>query len=537
MKLEISGRSLRRYVSTSLAVTALVTMAVAGAGCGGGKSSERKDATTTISTAPASKGGTLKLARSIEPATFNPFTCPCDNGSWQTMVQVFDTLVEFMPGTTDAKPGLATGWDANSNHTQFTFHLRPAKFSDGTAVTSADVKYSLDRAKSPKATFYSLYSVIKSVSAPDASTVVVRLRAPTPNFPWYVGFPATSIVPRALIERLGDEQFGERPIGSGAFAIKRWVKGQVVELARNPHYWRKGQPYLDGVKMTYVPNDNTRVLALLSGDVDAVDAVPFSQGEQVDTSGKAKVLFQDSSAMYVVWLNQHHEPLDELVVRQALSYATPKEQLKQAVFHGKADVANANMPKLRDWSANVKAYPFDVEKAKQLMARSSKPNGFGLTISIVAGDQTTKQVAQVLQEAWRKIGVSVSVQQYDDATWATRRRNYQYQAAIPLVDVFTSDLPVQDEFAKLLFDNPETHNARTFWTDPAASQLVERAIHTPDASEQPALWEQLQKRTMENPSSVPLVFPPYRGAARSNVHGLQYVQVGWWRLEQASLKR
>jgi peptide/nickel transport system substrate-binding protein len=529
---------LPRVLRPMLCLGALVVLGVAFTACGGSDSSSGETSgAQTVDTAPAATGGTLRLARSIEPVSLNPLTCACENGSLQTMAAIFDTLVEFQPGSNDALPGLATRWDVSDDQRTFTFHLRRAQFSDGTDVTSDDVKYTLDRARKPDAPYGGLYAGITSVTAPDPSTVVVKLSKPTPSFPYYVGFPATAIVSKAAIEKVGDRAFAEHPVGSGAFKLDRWVKGQEVDLVRNEHYWDPGKPYLDGVKMLYVPNDNTRVLDLLSGDVDAVDAVPFSQVDQVDSSGQARVLFQDSSGMYNVWLNERVRPLDELDVRQALNYATPKDQIVQTVFHGKVDVANANLPKLKFWSSSVKPYPYDLAKARALMARSSMPDGFDLSISIVSGDNTTKQVVQILQEAWKQIGVNVTVQQYDIGTITERRSTYQYQGYMPLPDVFTSDLSVPDEFAQLLFATPdaEPFNGRTFWRDAKATSLVNQAIHTPDPSQQADLWAQLQQETMDNPSNVPLVFPKYRAASRNDVRGFQYVLVGWWRLEQVSI--
>jgi peptide/nickel transport system substrate-binding protein len=526
-------------------MSAMVAMLVAGAmivtlgACGGKTQSTAptNDAARKLDTTPASKGGTLRLARSIEPVTLNPFICPCENGSLQTMAQIYDTVVEFMPGTSDAKPGLATRWDASPDKKTFTFHLRDAKFSDGSPVTSTDVKYTLDRVNTPKNLYYGMYGVIKRVSAPDRATVVVTLKRSTPGFPWYLGFPAAAIVSKAALEKVGDKAFGQQPVGSGAFMLKRWIKGQVVELVRNPHYWRAGQPYLDAVKMLYVPNDNTRTLDLLSGSVDAVDAVPFSQVKQVDNSGKAKVLFQLSSGMYNVWFNESYKPLNELAVRQALNYATPVTQIQKVVFGGLPEIMNANMPKLKYWSAKVKPYTYDVDRAKQLLAKSTRPNGFNLTIELVSGDETSKQVAQILQDSWAKLGVKVALRQFDLGTLNTRVANYQHQAYMTLPDIYTSDLPIPDEFANILFNAPGTRNAWTWHNDPVATRLTDRAIHATNESQQAELFAQLQQRTMDDPSSVPLIFPPYRAAARSNVKGFQYVQTGWWRLEQVSIKR
>jgi peptide/nickel transport system substrate-binding protein len=342
-----------------------------------------------------------------------------------------------------------------------------------------------------------------------------------------------------VIEEVGDDAYGKHPVGSGAFMLKRWVKGQVVELVRNPHYWRSGQPYLDTVEMRYVPDDNTRTLDLMSGNVDAVDAVPFSQVGQVESSGDARVLLQLSSGMYNVWLNERYAPLGEKGVRQALNYATPLREIQQVVFDGRAEIANANMPKLKYWSAAVKPYAYDLDRARALLARSAKPDGFDLTIDLVAGDQTSKQVAQILQEAWSKIGVTVKLRQSDLGTLNTRVAAFEYEAYMTLPDIYTSDLPIPDEFAGILFLTTDTpsRNGWTWYNNPEAERIAQQAIHAKDAAEQPALWKQLQEVTLEDPSAVPLIFPPYRAGYRSNVKGYQYVQTGWWRLEQVSLER
>jgi peptide/nickel transport system substrate-binding protein len=537
MHLRATRRALRPLVGLLAAIGVIAALGA----CGGSAKEGGTNAVSgqTVDTAPASSGGTLRLARSLEPVTLNPLTCGCENGSWQTIVQLYDTLVEFMPGTTDIAPGLAKSWDVSADKKTFTFHLRRAQFSDGTPVTVDDVKYSLERAADPRAPYYQVFSVIDEVTAPDASTIVVQLKRPTIGFLWYAGFPAAAVVPKSAIERAGDDAFGRRPIGSGAFMLKRWVKGQVVELVRNPHYWRRGQPYLDGVTMLYVPNDNTRTLDLISGNVDAVDAVPFSQVDQVNSSGQARARYELSSGSYNVWFNERAKPLQEKAVRQALNYATPLREIRTVVFRDQSEIANGVLPKLKAWSASVRPYDLDLAKARALMARSSSPGGFSLTIDVVSGDDTSKQVVQILQDAWSKIGVDVKVRQSDFGSVYTRIGAFEYQAFMFPPDAYTSDLPIQDEFAKFTFNDIASplHNAWTWYDNPTAARLADDAIHAPDEATQVDLYAQLQRVTMEDPPAVPLIFPPYRPAARTNVHGYQYVQTGWWRLEQVSLAR
>jgi peptide/nickel transport system substrate-binding protein len=533
--------AMRPVVRAWLGLLAAVGIAVTMGACGNSSNDAGSTGASaqTVDTTPVSRGGTLRLARSIEPATLNPFYNLEGNGSLQTMAAIYDTLVEFTPGSLDAKPGLATSWDVSADKKTFTFHLRDAKFSDGSPVTSADVKYSLARLITPKNPYYAMFGLMKRIETPDPSTIVVTLKQPTIGFPTYVGFPGASIVSKAAIGRLGDAAFSRHPVGSGPFKLKRWVKGQVVELVRNPYYWRRGQPYLDGVKLLYVPNDNTRTLDLLSGNADAVDAVPFSQVDQVNNSGDSKVLIQDSVGMYMVLLNEKVKPLDETEARQALNYATPLEQIRQTVFGGRVEVMNAVFPKMKYWSADVKPYEYDLDKAKELLASSSQPHGFDLTLNIISGDDTSKQVGQILQDSWGKIGVDVSLRQLDLGTFYTRILGSQYEAVLPIPDGATSDIPNPDEWANLLFNSNDTigHNNFTWYANKAIARLSMQAIHTTDAAEQERLFAKLQQASLDDPLTVPLVFMPYRSAARSNVHGFQYVPTGWWRLEQVSLER
>jgi peptide/nickel transport system substrate-binding protein len=528
----------RRVAILVLSIAIGACMAVGIAACGSsGDAEPASGAGEAVDTTAVSKGGTLRLARSIEPVTLNPVVCECENGSLQVMAQIYDQLIEFMPGSEAPEPGLATDWDVSPDKKTFTFHLRPAKFSDGTPVTSEDVKYTLERIKIPTNNYYTLYGLMKSVTTPDPSTVVVTLSRPTIGFPYYLGFPEASIVPKDTVEEVGDNAFGQHPIGSGAFMLKRWVKGTVVELVKNPYYWREGQPYLDKVELLYAPNDNTRTLDLISGNVDAVDAIPYSQVEQVENSGEATVLFQLSSGMYPIWLNEKVAPLDEKVVRQALNYATPLEQIRSVVFHDRSELANAAMPKLKYWSDGVKPYPYDPGKAKELLAKSSQPEGFDLKLTLIAGDETSKQIAQIVQEAWGELGIDVSLQQTDFGTLYERAANGDTEASMFLPDILTSDIPIPDEFAQGLFNtlNEPFHNGWTWYDNPTAAKLADEATHAPDEATQEQLFQELQRVTMEDPPSVPLIFPQYRPAFRSNVHGYQYVQTGWWRLEQVSV--
>jgi len=219
----------------------------------------------------------LKFARNFEPVTLGPFGA-ADNGTIWTIMMIYDQLVEYQAGSLTPQPGLAQSWEFKDGGKTVVFHLRSAKFSDGSPVTAADVKFSLDRFKDPKVNnlLPFLATSIASISAPSPSTIVMKLKRPDGALLSNLSVFPASITPKAIVTKLGDKAFAQKPVGSGPFVFEQWVRGQYLKMSRNPHYWKPGKPYLDGVEFDYITNDNTRILKLQSGEVDVAESIPFS---------------------------------------------------------------------------------------------------------------------------------------------------------------------------------------------------------------------------------------------------------------------
>ena len=240
----------------------LTTSVFVATGCGGGST---PSSSTTASALPTQAGGNLVFARAFEPVTFDPLATEGDNGSIWDMAQIYDQLVEYVPGSLDVKPGLAESWSVSSDGLTYTFKLRSAKFSDGSPVTAADVKYSIDRFGSPEtnAAFAGFIAAqYASSSTPDDTTLIIKLKKPDNGFLAALATPIASIYPEKAQKAAGSK-FGESPVGSGPFKLAKWVRGKYVKLSRNTHYWKANRPFLDSVTINYVPNDNTRILQLL----------------------------------------------------------------------------------------------------------------------------------------------------------------------------------------------------------------------------------------------------------------------------------
>jgi peptide/nickel transport system substrate-binding protein len=534
-----SGRSLGRSI---LCLALLTLSGTAVAACGGSGSGGNAAAGHTQTGSwggvinPGGKpvhGGTLTVDQYAAPigvSSLHDLFSP-DTPTLQVVAQIEDELVEFRPGQLDPSPGLAKSWTVSPDGLTYTFHLRQAKFSNGMSFTSTDVKYTLDLARSPKSFFHdSLYGVIKNVATPDPSTAVVTLSKPTPGFIYSLGNLAAGIVPSKLVKSEGINKYNNHPIGTGPFVLKRWVKNQEIDLVRNPLYWRSGLPYLNAVKLRVTPNDNTRVLDVQSGTVDVADVIPFSQVKTVNSGQAAKVLVAPGGDMYVIWITSTRKPLSELPVRQALNYATPVKSIANVVFGGVAPTMNTVYPKVKFWSSKSPAYTYDLAKAKSLLAKSSVPNGFSATIDVTSTDQASNQVAQIVQQAWAKIGVKLRIQRLDGGTLSTNWSKGDSELTLFTPGSFSTDVPVDDEFTTLLFNSPETNNLYTFLKDPAAAKLTAKATSELSTADRARDFAQLQAMTMQDPPVVPLVYTPNRAAVRNDVHNFNYILAGsyWW---------
>src|SRR5579864_3026909 len=304
----------------------------------------RASAAERLAMAAPIRGGVLRMARNEEAQSFDPVV-PGDNGSIYSIQQIFDQLTRINKTSSFVAPSLAQSWDISADRKTYTFHLRNAKFSNGAPVTADDVIFSLKRTFDPKVCFYSfLFTAVTAIKKLNSNTIQLVLSEPVTPLLESLSVFAAAIVPRAVVTK-DPKGFAQNPIGSGAFALKQFSKGQFTHLVRNVHYWQPGKPYVDEVMMDYVPDDNTRILNLQAGQSDVATLIPYAQISSVDHGSSTRVQIDPLFRWDGIWLNEAHKPIGDKKVRQALNYATDKEALVQRLLFNQAEVANHMMPK------------------------------------------------------------------------------------------------------------------------------------------------------------------------------------------------
>jgi peptide/nickel transport system substrate-binding protein len=519
-------------------VAALILLGACTSSNGGGGNGGGGSNASTVSACSGSprSGGSLVFARAYETTTINPLELG-DSGSIFSEELIYNTLVRPDPnGTPHVVPGLADTWKVSSDRLDYSFHIRNnAKWSTGTPVTAQDVKFSLDRWADPKinTSFSFLADGYKGTEVVDPHNLVIHMSKPVAAILDYISIYPAMIVPEQLVKSQGDA-FWNKPVGSGPFMVQEFVRGDHLTLVKNPYYWEPGKPYLDQVRLDFVTDDNTRMLDLQSGQAQVAENVPYLQSASIDAAPDVHVQANEIPRFEPVFFNVKSGPLADPTVREALSLASDREAINKAVFGGVGTIPNSWLTAGLEFTAPnsvVPPYQYDLPKAKSLMASSSVPNGFDLTLLYPAGDAVDKQLATLLQSQWGQIGVRLKLEAVDQAALWNRYYAYDYQAAINTA-VWTSDVPVPDELGAIF--GPAYDGFFTGWKNPSWP-LVQKALVAPE-SQRSALWVEIQKAMMNQPPPwVNLLWVPQLTGVADNVCDMKLNLLGAYRLEDAWL--
>ena len=479
-------------------------------------------------TSVAEAAGVLTIGRREDGTTFDPIATAQNIDFW-VFSNVYDVLVRVDKSGTKLEPGLAESWTVSEDGTEYTFKMRSAKFSDGSDITSEDAKYSLTRIRDDAGSLWSdSYQIIKSMETPDAQTLVVKLSGPSAPFMASLAMPGASILSKAGMEEMGAEAYAERPIGSGAFSVEDWLRGDRVILAKNPHFWEAGRVSLDGVEWISIPDDNTRILKVQAGEIDAAIFVPFARIEDLKQDPNLKVLLDQSTREDHLLINHESGALAQKEVRQALDMAIDKQSIVDAVTFGIGEVAYSYIPKgsLYHYADNLQR-PYDPEKAKQMLADAGASD-LSLDYLVRAGDQVDEQIAVLLQQQLGQAGITVNLSKMDPSqTWDMLVAG-EYDISVMY---WTKDVIDPDQKTTFVLGHDSNQNYMTRYNNPEVEALVAAARVEMDEAKRETMYIDLQKMAKEDVNWIDLYYSPYRNVTQSNIEGFFQNPLGRFFLE------
>ena len=475
-------------------------------------------------------GGSLTIAVQNQTLSLDPYNTPGGFGDGEAQSLIYQGLVRLDPTgkTRNVVPAIADQWQISNGGKTYTFHIRKGvTFSNGQAVTAADVKNALDNWANPKVDQYasSFSQGYASATVLSASEVRVTLSQPVSAFLYYLAMPPAEIYPAALAASQGTA-FWNHPIGSGPFVLQSWKQGVSITFAKNPKYWHPCLPLRNSVVFNFVTADNTRLLDLEAGQAQVIDSVPFDQVASLGSYKNLVVTAYKIPSWILLPINNKKPPFNNVLVRQALSYAIDRNAINKKVYAGLGTVPNSVLPQLQYDAPNSKvpADTYNLAKAKQLMKAAGKSKGFSATFEYASGNPELASVALVLQQEWGQIGIKLTLRAEDQATLSKSFTGGTYDLEIPYA-LAVSDVVVPQEFASLFALPSASHGFYTWWSDPKIAAMVRKL--DPGAVAPAVIWPQIQAAMQQQMPSLNVLDLPYLEGARSNVCANYLTPIGY----------
>lgn len=359
---------------------------------------------------------------------------------------MYDSLVGFNLEKGGVGPGVAERWELAPDGLTWTFHIRPGQtFHNGDKLTAHDVKFSLERQMGPgslASAAASMRRTIKTIEVVDDLTVKVHTTSPQIGLPAGLSravAPEGAIMPKAYIEKVGEEEFRKKPVGSGPWKFVRNVPGDRIEFTAvtTPH-WR-GRPNFKDLTILLVPEESTRVAMVRTGEAAIASIGPETMLGATRAGLEVLSVPGTMQAIFQFWGTYKPEVKDSAIakprVRQALSLAIDRKQVIEHVMNGKAQMPYPfstfaytdylSADRWRKWADE--AYRYDPALAKKILAEEGYPNGFELKFANTAlpGTQFMVDIGTAIADMWTKVGVKVTIKHYEWGSFAPMERGDQ----------------------------------------------------------------------------------------------------------------
>ncbi len=464
---------------------------------------------------------TLRIARPADATSLDP-AVTLQVGDMAILGLVYSRLTKLSRG--NAPEGdLAQSWSTSPDGLAWTFKLRDGVlFDDGSKVTAAAVKFSLERivavGRGPsQGTFW-----LKSVEAPDPRTVRLHLTMPFPPLATLLAMPTASIVnPNVMAHaKGGDHAVGwltDHTAGSGPYRVVRWDRDQRIVLEANPH--APGPRYFDKVVFAVTPDAAARRVQLGRGDIDIGEAVAGTEAEAFRKLDGVRVVdLPAGNLLTYLTLNNMRAPFNDIRVRQAVAKAIDYDGLIHGILDNAAEALSGPIPKgVPGYDAALPAPRRDLEGAKALLRAAG--HGDGLHIKLATGRISAS--VQAIQSNLRDAGIAVELEQLAPGAFDARRAGGDFDM---LVDSWSVDFPDPWIVMNFLFSSA-TRGAGGNpggYADSAVDNLLNRAQVEPDLAKRANLYREAQRRVVAAQPIVLLYSPRSAVAMRSDLAGFAF---------------
>ena len=417
-------------------------------------------------------------------------------------INMFDSLLH-KNARLEYEPSLATSWKALSD-TQWEFKLRKGvKFHNGETMTPDDVKYSFERVldqkkKSPQ---YGNVRAIKEIRIVDPETIHIITDKPFPLLlERLVFFP---IVPKKHVEAVGDQAFGTTsPVGTGPWKFVEWKRDQLIRLEAFDQHWR-GKPPFKHLIIRAIPEIATQVAEMKTGGVDLIRNVSADLIPELKSHPQTYVSSAPILRVHYVEFDMRVPPFDKKLVRQAANQAVDKQTIIQKLMGGLGQiVATTVQPKAFGFDPDVKPYPYDPKKAKELLAQAGYPNGVDITLhsAFVEFRPVFEAITQMLTE----VGIRTNAKMWDPGpAWnkvlqGEGKATNGYYGSWGNYSVFDADAVLHP----LYHTEPGSWIGKWYTRVEGLDRLIDEARSTVDQAKRKRTYSQIQQMIREEAPAI-----------------------------------
>lgn len=473
----------------------------------------------------------LIIASGQDIPNFDPHTATGYSASF-FLRNVYDPLVRVAGNPPEPVPALAESWTMSDDGLTYTFKLNAgAKFHSGNPVTADDVVYSFNRALTlAKGNSWMIRDIVtpEGTTAVDAGTVEFRLATPFAAFlqvlPWIF------VVEKAAVEaNLGADQ-GEgwlmtNTAGSGPFQVARFEVGTLYQLSRVPDAWQPGGGNLDGVIWQIIRETATQRLMLQRGEAHvAVDLTSEDMDSLKDAPGVVRVI-EPEYRTFSIKMNTVKGPLADINLRKAISYATNYQAILDAA--GYADLMTGPLPNgILGFNPDLEVYRTDMEKAKEYMAKTEKPDGgFTLKMVHVSGLEQQRRWALIMLDSLKQLNIDLDIQ---PLKWPDMVAACQSPETFPdLFPVYqTANYGDPDNIAFAAYHSSRNGGwQNAVYHNPEVDALIEAGRAEIDPAKRVEIYGEFQKKVVEDAPDIFGVLERRKLGMRDNVQGYQFTPV------------
>ena len=471
----------------------------------------------------------------LDPALEN------DGESFKVCDNIYETLVTYEEESTAVRPQLAKSWEVSDDRLVWTFHLRAdVAFHDGTPFDAGAMLFSLGRQFYPDHPFHQVGTfkywkdmgmddIVAGMEAPDDSTFVIRLKQPHAPFLANLAMNFAAAISPTAVRQYGQD-FYKHPVGTGPFRFVEWRKDERIVLARNDNYWGR-QARLRQLIFKPIQDASVRFLELQTGAIHGLDNLSPELISEIRQNPALKLLAQPGMNVGYLAMNMDKPPFDNRLVRLAINHAIDKQSLADNLYQGMAIPAkNPIPPTLWSYNDTIRAYPYDPEKARQLLRQAGYPEGFETELWAMPVPRPYMpqpgKIAEAIQADLEKVGIRAEIVQWEWGTYLDKVFDGEHTMALL---GWTGDNGDPDNFLYVLLDKTAaTRPAQNiaFYRSDELHDVLVRARIASDQEERIHLYERAQEIIHRDVPWVPLVHATQTAAFQKNIRGFKLHPTG-----------